>query len=293
MEIGSDLQCRSNVQNHGLTKPHHSSKMSKILIMTDPHITLEANRLAGLDSYERFGLGLAHAAAHHPDADHLVVMGDLTHYGTDEEYERVHMILQGLPWPVTLMMGNHDKREIFKKHFPDHDTDEHGYVQNIVDLDDVRLITLDSLEENAHVKHAGLLCNHRLAFLKDALSTSRNPCLVFIHHPPFETGFAGMDAISLLNAADVRAVLKGSVATHVFAGHIHRTITASVDGLSITTFKSTCHQMPMLLGHEGSAHSVDEPGAYGIALTRGSDVVVHFDDFTLPIQQVVQESASG
>jgi hypothetical protein len=73
---------------------------------------------------------------------------------------------------------------------------------------------------------------------------------------------------------------------HVFAGHIHRTITASIDGLPITVFKSPCHQMPMILGQEGSGHSVDEPGAYGIILTDGDNVVVHFEDFTLPAQDV-------
>ena len=67
-----------------------------------------------------------------------------------------------------------------------------------------------------------------------------------------------------------------------------RTITASVDGLPVTVFKSPCHQMPMLLGAPGFGHSVAEPGAYGIILTDGADVVVHFEDFTLPAGEVGQ-----
>ena len=95
-----------------------------------------------------------------------------------------------------------------------------------------------------------------------------------------------MDAIGLKNAAALRAVLKSGPVVHVLSGHIHRTISASVDGLAMTVFKSTCHQMPMLLGAEGTGHSVDEPGAYGIVLLTGSDVVVHMEDFTLPERPV-------
>ena len=99
-----------------------------------------------------------------------------------------------------------------------------------------------------------------------------------------------MDGIALRNPDALRDVLKTGPVAHLFAGHVHRTITASIDGLSMTIFKSTCHQMPMLLGQEGFGHSVDEPGAYGIILTDGADVVVHFEDFTLPKQAVVQSS---
>ena len=87
-----------------------------------------------------------------------------------------------------------------------------------------------------------------------------------------------------------RDLLASGPVTHVFAGHIHRTITATVDGLPMTVFKSPCHQMPMVLGAEGSGHSVPEPGAYGILTTRGPNVVVHFEDFTLPETEVGQSA---
>ena len=190
------------------------------------------------------------------------------------------------------MVGNHDDRDTFKRHFPDAETDASGFVQSVVDFDDVQLILLDSLDENLPVKHGGHLCKERLAFLQQALDSAQSPCLVFVHHTPFETGFTGMDAINLKNAAELRALLKDSPATHLFAGHIHRNITATVDGIAMTTFKSTCHQMPMLLGADGSAHSVDEPGAYGIILANGPDVVVHFEDFTLMGPTISQDSSS-
>lgn len=263
--------------------------MAKILVMTDLHITPEGETIIGLDPAERLSAGLAHAAETHPDADRLVLMGDLTHHGTAENYARLKPLLAGLPWPVMLMIGNHDTRARFRVAFPDAPTDANGFVQCAVDLGDIRLICLDTHEAEPEVEHSGRLCPARLAWLDRELAADTKPCLVFLHHPPFETGFTGMDRIGLTNAAELRDVLRAHPnVAHVFAGHIHRTITATMDGLPMTVFKSPCHQMPMILGQEGFGHSVDEPGAYGIILTRGDSIVVHFEDFTLPRQPVGQ-----
>lgn len=261
--------------------------MAKILVMTDLHITPEGQSIIGLDPGQRLADGLAHAARVHPDADRLVLMGDLTHHGADAEYARLKGLLKNLPWPVTLMIGNHDRRTAFLTAFPEVQTDANGFVQTAIDLGDIRLICLDTHESNPSVEHSGLLCPDRLAWLDQQLSADPRPCLIFLHHPPFDTGFTGMDQIGLLNAAELRGVLgRYHHVAHIFAGHIHRTITATVERLPITVFKSPCHQMPMILGEEGSGHSVDEPGAYGIVITHGDSVVVHFEDFTLPAQDV-------
>ena len=261
--------------------------MAKILVMTDLHMTPEGARIIGLDPAARLAAGLAHAARVHPDADRLVLMGDLTHHGAPEEYARLQALLDNLPWPVTLMIGNHDTRATFRAAFPGVPVDPGGFVQSAVDLEDVRLVCLDTHETAPEPEHSGRLCPARLDWLKATLDRDDRPCLVFLHHPPFDTGFTGMDRIGLVNAPELRRVLlsRPQVA-HVFAGHVHRTICATIEGLPVTVFKSPCHQMPMLLGEEGSGHSVDEPGAYGIVLTQGGNVVVHFEDFTLPRQDV-------
>lgn len=257
--------------------------MSKLLILTDLHLTVPPETIIGLDPMARLRAGLEHAARVHPDADRLILTGDLTHHGLPAEYERLRMALRDLPWPVTPLLGNHDRRAAYLAAFPETPLSPGGYVQTEVDLPDVRLITLDTLDEEAEVEHAGRLCQARLDWLETALDGAQGkPCLLFLHHPPFATGFTGMDAIGLSNAAELLQRIKGRNIAHVFAGHVHRTITATIGGQSITVFKSPCHQMPMLLGESGSGHSVDEPGAYGIVLTRGADVVVHTEDFTLP-----------
>ena len=265
--------------------------MAKIIVFTDIHIRAEGQRIIGLDPAARFAQGLAHAARLHPDAACAVLMGDLADTGVRAEYEILRRILADAPWPVIPMMGNHDNREVFRQVFPEAPRDPNGFVQAVRDLEGGRLITLDTLDPSTEPHHGGRLCSKRLDWLKAALAQAQGQgCLVFLHHPPFDTGFAGMDRIGLHNAAELRDLLASGPVTHVFAGHIHRTITATVDGLPMTVFKSPCHQMPMMLGAEGSGHSVPEPGAYGILTTRGPNVVVHFEDFTLPETAVGQSA---
>ena len=261
--------------------------MAKILVMTDLHITEPGNPIIGLDPVERLTETLAHAARHQGDASHLILTGDLTHCGKPLEYERLKETLKDLPWPVSYLIGNHDHRATFRAAFPDAPTDSNGFIQSVFDLPDTRLIMLDTVDEHAPVPHAGLLCADRLSWLQNALAESPNPCLVFMHHHPFETGFTGMDEINLANATEVRHLLKASNTSHVFAGHVHRTIHATIDSLPITVFKSPCHQQPMMFGAKGSSYSVDEPAGYGILLTDGADVVVHFEDVGLPEKPVL------
>ena len=118
--------------------------MSKLLIMTDLHLTVPPATIIGLDPGARLAQGLAHAAQHHADADRLILMGDLTHHGKPAQYARLRPLLEGLPWPVSLMIGNHDDRRKFRAAFPEA-PDAGGFVQSITDLPDIRLITLDTV----------------------------------------------------------------------------------------------------------------------------------------------------
>ncbi|MEM9247521.1 MAG: metallophosphoesterase, partial [Pseudomonadota bacterium] len=220
--------------------------MRKILVATDLHLLPSGETLIGLDPAARLGAVLSDAVAHHPDAERLVLLGDLTHHGTPEEYGRLTPLLRDLPWPVSFLIGNHDDRRAFKAAVPEAPVDDNGFVQSIVDFDDLRLVTLDTHDPDARPLHSGRLCAQRLHWLDWALATAgARPCLVFMHHPPIEVGMTGMDRIALQDAGTVRQRLKDAGVRHAFAGHIHRTITATVDDLSVTIFRSPCHQMPM------------------------------------------------
>lgn len=263
--------------------------MQKLLIFTDLHLVPEGETIIGLDPMARFAQGLAHAQENHPDAVRIIITGDLAHHGKPEEYLRLKAALANARLPVSLMVGNHDRRAPFLATCPDTPLTQHGYVQEVVDLDDTRLITLDTLNEAAADTHSGILCDDRLNWMEAAIQGAEGRRVVlFMHHPPVETGFKGMDWIGLKSIpALVERLSKYHNVHQIVSGHIHRTIQAGlVTGpgrpIPVAMFKSPCHQMPMTLGYHDPHLSVDEPGAYGILLLTPEGIVVHTEDFTLP-----------
>lgn len=254
--------------------------MHKLLIFTDLHIRGVGQTVLGIDALERFREGIQHATSLHPDTAHIVLMGDIVHSGKVAEYERVRAVLDTVDIPVTLMCGNHDNRDNLRAVVPQ----ATGFLQSVVDIGDTRLIMLDTLDGPPFRNdiHSGVLCEQRLAWLRDVLDAATGRVLVFMHHPPHAVGFPGMDDIRLTNGNELLAMLKEypNVA-HFFAGHVHRTISGSVDGLGFSMFKSPAYQMPFDLVGANTAVSTSEPGAYGIVLLYENSVIVHTEDFQI------------
>ena len=74
-----------------------SQTLRKIIALTDLHVTRAGEDIIGLDTAARLSQTLAHAIAHHPDATAIILMGDLTHHGTAEEYRRLQALLADVP----------------------------------------------------------------------------------------------------------------------------------------------------------------------------------------------------
>jgi len=262
--------------------------MKKLLIFTDIHIVPQGEMIIGLDPLERFAQGLQHALSNHPDAERIVITGDLTHHGTQEEYMRLHDVLSDCPLPISLTLGNHDRRAAFRDVFQNVPVTGEGYVQESVDLDETRLILLDTLDEDAANLHGGLLCEDRLHWMDQAIASADGRRVILgLHHPPVLTGFPGMDSIGLANRSELASRLaQHDTVVQILAGHIHRTIQGNLAvnetrNIPVFMFKSTCHQMPMHLTTDDHHISVDEPGAYGIVLNSEDGILVHTEDFTL------------
>jgi Icc protein len=254
---------------------------TKIIVLTDLHMVPAGERIAGLDPHERLRRAVGHINAVHPDAARVIVTGDLTHRGDLASYLRLRPLLDELGPPVSLMIGNHDRRDVFAECFPEAPRDEHGFVQQSIALSgDDRLLLLDTVISGTH---AGALCDRRLAWLDAQLSGTRDrQATLFMHHPPHPVGFAGMDGIALQNGdAFYEVVFRYRNVRHLVAGHVHRTISGSFRGLPFSIFKSTVDQQPMDFGLTDTSVSVAEPGAYGILLFSPDGVVAHTDDFEL------------
>jgi 3',5'-cyclic AMP phosphodiesterase CpdA len=258
--------------------------LHKVLVFTDLHILPEGETLIGLDPSARFAQALSHALAHHGDASRIVITGDLAHNGAPAEYARLRTLLSRCPIPVSLMLGNHDRRAAFAAAFPSVPLTSSGHCQQLHDLKGHRLILLDTLDEDAPDRRSGWLSPGRMRWLDSALLGAGDRLItIFTHHPPMECGFPAMDRIGLRNRDALIDRLRAHGRTaQIISGHIHRSISGSAGGLPVTIFKSPCHQAPMMLSGNDVHLSIDEPGAYGILLLTPSGVIVHSQDVGLP-----------
>jgi 3',5'-cyclic AMP phosphodiesterase CpdA len=249
------------------------------------HIT-SAYKENGINPIQRSSSAFRHMQKNHPDADLLVITGDLAHAGEVEAYEILKSQLSALHIPTQLMIGNHDVRENFISVFPDTKTDGQGFVQSVMDWPGHRLIFLDTLNAPPYdypMFHSGMLCAHRLEWLRSQLATAGDrSCILFMHHPPHDTGFEIMDKIKLQNGPEFYDLI-GQFANvkHIFCGHVHRTISGSHNGVPFSVFKSTVGQTPMLLDLTDGHMEVPEPAAYGILLLHDDGILVHTDDYEL------------
>ena len=254
--------------------------MTKLLVISDPHITPAGQTIIGLDTLARFRATLDHALRAHADAAALILLGDLTHHGDAASYARLRDALSACPVPVIPLLGNHDRRAAFCAAFPAAPVTPDGHVQTSLALPGHRLITLDTLDGPPYPQghHGGWLCDARLAWLDAELAATGLPVLVCAHHPPFETGIVGMDAIRLRNADALMSRLRAHGRAYLLCGHLHRTVSGVADGVPWTIFKSSGHQGPLDLVTPDSTLSIDEPPAYGVVLLSPAGVAVHSQD---------------
>lgn len=194
--------------------------------------------------------------------------GDLVDAGRPEEYRHLRALLAPLPMPVYLIPGNHDDRDALRDEFADHGyLPREGFLHYVVDPYAVRLIGLDTVVPG---RGGGLMCAERLAWLDARLREApARPTLVFMHHPPFRTGIAHMDALGLDNADAMGEVIRRHTQVVCIAcGHLHRPIQVRWNGTVAMTAPSPAHQVALDLRPDGPSAFVMEPPACLIHVWR-------------------------
>ena len=169
-----------------------------------------------------------------PRPDLVVISGDIANSALSEEYERASSLLGDLQMPFAAIPGNHDRRIPMRRALPD---PSYGAAESALNamrsIGEVDVLLIDSTVPGA--AH-GELDAATLAWLDSALAASATrPALLFLHHPPFDTGIVYTDAIRLRNADALAALLKRHPRTLlVAAGHVHRAAQTVFAGISAT-----------------------------------------------------------
>ena len=204
-----------------------------------------------------------------PQPDCVVVSGDLTDCGLDEEYQIVADGLARLPMPVFVIPGNHDRREqLIQSLSPRHRyLPRDGFINFVADDFPVRLIGLDSVEAG---QTYGTFCATRQQWLRDTLAAGAGkPTVIAIHHPPFLVGVDGMDELRLIDAAALGAIIKDHPEVErVLCGHYHRAITTRYAGTIGYVAPSTAHQVALDLRPGRSNRFIMEPPGLAVHTWR-------------------------
>lgn len=262
--------------------------MQKIIQITDLHLRAPGAKVLGLDPTERLKSVIHSVNQNHSDADLCVFTGDLTDEGDERAYALLKACLAGLRVPCRLLLGNHDKRSVFLRVFPQAHCDENGHVQSTLRVGGAACMFLDTLDEAQPGK--GLLCGQRLSWLDDQLAgLTGERLIVFMHHPPFSIGLTWFDDMLLDNGEQVMDRLqrhRGLV--HIAFGHVHVNTSGSWRGISYSASRGTCHKILSDLSAE-QAHYVDGGPAYDILLVDEHRTCVHSIDPAGPNALIARE----
>ncbi|MEE3369475.1 MAG: phosphodiesterase [Planctomycetota bacterium] len=174
----------------------------------------------------------------------LVITGDLAQDVERGAYERLEEWLRDWHGRYAVVPGNHDDRGVLSDVFtlpilssqdaPDAVCFSHQ-------LGDWRLIGLDTQVPGA--VHGTLSERQRNWLLGELEQHSRQPTVLFTHHPPFSVASSWADGIGLTNGE----LFWQSVAGHpqlraVVSGHVHQDFAATNDGVLCLTTPATSFQ---------------------------------------------------
>jgi Icc protein len=214
-----------------LAAPGRSCKLVQI---SDLHLQSEPFAFRDERNHEQQLLQLLdHIQRHHPDADALLVSGDLVDHGGAESYQRLveHLNQQALPW--YWIPGNHDDAALMRRLRPQQ--------PSLIQAGDWQLQLLDSSCEPDNLG-SGALSQASIEQLQ-AQQQSPAPQLLLVHHPPLDIGCHWLDRIKMSNADAFWQALEGyPLSLLLLCGHIHQVVDLDHQSVRLLGCPSTALQ---------------------------------------------------
>ena len=89
----------------------------KFLVMSDLHLMPPGETSMTLDTGARLEQAVESVMARYSDFDFCILAGDLADRGQAAAYERLQAIIERMPIPTYITLGNHDDRPTFLQVF--------------------------------------------------------------------------------------------------------------------------------------------------------------------------------
>ena len=196
-----------------------------------------------------------------PKPDLVVISGDLADTPSAEEYAHLKRLLEPLDLPFVGIPGNHDSRELMRAALPQAYAFASGPLNQHVATGGLDLVLLDS---SVPGKPHGELDAPTLQWLEATLASAPDrPALLFLHHPPFETGIRHMDRQNLRNVAELEPIVRRHPRTRLIAtGHVHRATLAMFAGVATTICPAPNHAVDLDLAQLREPSFKVEPPAF-------------------------------
>ena len=235
--------------------------------LTDTHVVADPSlHELYIDNNERLRRAVDSLNREVPVPSLVLLTGDLTNTGADDEYEVFADLIAELRLPVLAVPGNHDTRSGIRGLFPDLRWADGDHASCVVDLDDpqvgpIRFVGLDSTRPG---EPGAEFDSEREAWLIQAIVSAPGRVALALHHPPFATGIEWMDESGFVGLDRLEAVLRAHPVERIVSGHIHRSLTSSVSGIPATTGPSTVHHVDLDLAPNAPISVIVDPPAYGL-----------------------------
>jgi len=253
--------------------------MTRIIQISDPHIVPHGQLAYGqvdtakalTDCVETINRSLPEIGP----VDMVIVAGDLTDFGTKEEYQRFCTLMEPLDLPYRAIPGNHDDVAVMRACFWDQSwMPLQGPINWALDFGDLAVIGLDSsVAGKAH----GHLTDETLCFLSETLDAQEgSPTIVTMHHPPVLTGIEKMDIQNLRDSKQLKKILSGYKGElRLTCGHVHRNIVTSFGDVICQIAPGVSHAVTMDLRAGAPNCLTKEPGGFLLHEIRGGIMSHH------------------
>lgn len=244
----------------------------RLVQLTDLHLLANPRgRVRKVDVRAAFARVLHEARGREPD--YYVLTGDLADDGKRESYEALREMLREVLDHTVVLPGNHDDPSLLRTFFPS-SVGAPGRVGFTFHAGGWQVIGLDTKVAG---RVLGRIGPEQSSWLDAELSSSGEPAIVFLHHPPIRVGTRWLDPSRLADAERLSELARKHLRLRVIAcGHAHMDVSGRLGGADVFVTPSTAFQFvagswwPRITGHDGQGTGFR---LFDLAETHATEVV--------------------